>query len=69
MKLTEIIAALTDNDKYLLCLCLKNGKKIETKCVTKSFPHADILIAKGAIIENINNIEAKTAPVSPKSLN
>ena len=68
MDTVKEIAALTKKDKFLVCVSIVNGGKVETQCMTNDFPSSDIGVSKQAIIENIDSIAKKSAPVTPSSL-
>ena len=68
MEIVEKIKELTSKDKFLVCISFIENGKVKTKCMTNSYPYADIGIAKQAMIENIDNITKKSAPPKPSSL-
>tara|TARA_R110002020_G_scaffold201651_1_gene404407 strand:- start:464 stop:673 length:210 start_codon:yes stop_codon:yes gene_type:complete len=68
MEIVERISELTKKDRFFVCVSVLEEGKIKTKCMTNTFPYADLGIVKQAIIENIDNIAKKSAPPKPSSL-
>jgi len=68
MKAIEEVKQLTDKDVFLVCVSVRRGENIETKCLTNNFTYSDIPVASRDIAANIDKLFKQAAPSIPSVL-